>query len=195
MRDWERRKLDAEEYRQAVQRGERPPFSARAVFDGSNGVLTTAFYAELESRGPLGLIAQHLFRAVKTSTRAKAYRRGRGYKTASYEVKGWSLTCLCAALGEYDRGNWPPFSWGWRTDPTKPHTPHILYVDLPGHGQVSFHSTGRFTGPDYPNEWDGSGLSADRIIAFCDEILRLPCSSPESSRSETSPGVCAQPSA
>lgn len=53
---------------------------------------------------------------------------------------------------------------GLRTDPAEPDWP-ILYVDIPGQGQVSWHlPKAEVTGdwPAYPAEWDETGLAVKR---------------------------------
>ena len=59
---------------------------------------------------------------------------------------------------------------GLRTDPAEPDWP-ILYIELPQHGQVSWHLpkaevVGQW--PDYPGTWDGSDLAEKRrrLAAF-----------------------------
>jgi hypothetical protein len=109
----------------------------------------------------------NLFRANKTSTRAKKYR-SRRYTSAAYDVKNWSLGNLCQILREHgaSRG----ITWGWKTDPKTVNFEWVLYVDLP-QGQVSFHSASRGDGPDCPGDWDGKQLSTWRILEFCDNVL------------------------
>ena len=149
------------------------------VFAQSNGELTKRYYVELEKRGSLGLIAVNLFRAQKTSTRAKLYR-GRRYKDAAYDTKTWSMQNLVKILAD----RWPELwreniesgadrpTYGWKEDPETlfgERASWVLYVDLP-QGQVSFHSPTRLDGPDYVGEWDGQRKSAERILAFCDSV-------------------------
>lgn len=148
------------------------------VYLGSDGELTRRYYAELEKRGPIGIVALNLFRAQKCSARAKVYRggiRGRGsYKGMAYDRKSWSMSNLCQALGEH--GDSLGIAWGWREDSGVlfgERASWVLYVDLPN-GQVSFHSPTRGSGPDYPHEWDQSKLSAERIVAFCDAVYSEP---------------------
>jgi hypothetical protein len=138
------------------------------VFHQQNGDVTRAYYQRLTDLGPLGHIAVCLFRAQKRSSRAKDYRRG-CYRSSSYDVKAWSMKELCVALSKRS-----DFTWGWKQDSAvkfDDSASWVLYVDLPGFGQVSFHSPDRCgCGPDYPGEWDGQHLSKDRIIAFCDHV-------------------------
>ena len=138
------------------------------VFNQHNGDVTKAYYTELEALGPVGHIAVCLFRAQKRSSRAKDYTRGK-YRRAAYDVKAWSMSELCAALSN---PGLPITSWGWKQDATVvfgEEPSWVLYVDLPT-GQCSFHSPTRMADPDYPGEWDGTGKSAERIIAFCDQV-------------------------
>ena len=67
--------------------------SARDVYELSDGALTVAYYRRLCALGLIGVIAMNLFRAQKTSSRAKAYR-GRQFKQASYGTKNFSLDQL-----------------------------------------------------------------------------------------------------
>ena len=143
--------------------------TAREVFDQSDGDVTRAYYQEL-NRGPVGAIAMNLFRAQKTSTRAKRYR-GRRFKSAAYDVKSYSMSQLSAVLtasaGELG------IQWGWKRDPKTvfgEESSWVLYVNIP-HGQVSFHSPCRGIGPEYPGSWDGSHKSEERILAYCDAVM------------------------
>lgn len=147
---------------------------AREVFDGSDGLKTRAYYADLEKRGPIGQAAVRLFRAQKTSTRAKLYR-GRSYKSAAYDVKSWSMGELCRVLAEH--GDSLGIAYGWKRDPNTvfgEEPSWVLYCDLASYGQVSFHSPSRGAGPDYPGTWDGQHLSEHRILVFCDRVSGLP---------------------
>lgn len=146
---------------------------AREVYDGSNGDVTKAYYAELAERGALGEIAVNLFRAHKCSSRAKKYRGS--YKGMAYDRKNWSLAQLCMELRLYGgrkRGGDPNIEYGWKEDPGTPGYEWVLYVDLP-QGQVSFHASARGEGPDYTGKWCGDHLSADRILAFCDNVMGI----------------------
>jgi hypothetical protein len=156
--------------------------SAADVYVGSNGDVTKAFYAELEKRGPLGIVAMNLFRAQKCSARAKLYQR-RAHKGEAYNRKNWSMGLLCEALERYEVSrsiaehgkhevNIGKLSirYGWQQDPDTPGFEWVLYVDLP-QGQVSFHAATRGAGPDYQGEWCGDHLSAERIVEFCDAVM------------------------
>ena len=141
---------------------------ARSVYQASDGALTVAFYRRLCACGNVGRIAMNLMRAQKTSSRAKKYH-GRGYRQASYETKNYSLGQLCLALMADDSG----FSWGWGYDRNTPGYSWVLYVDLPGVGQCSFHSPEKGKGPDYKRGWDGcNGTSEPHILDFCDLVLK-----------------------
>ncbi len=75
--------------------------NAYEIYKGSDGEATRRLYAHLETLGHVGVIAMNLFRAQKTSDRAKKYRGGnaRGsYRSQSYETKNWSLGQLVEAL-------------------------------------------------------------------------------------------------
>jgi len=138
-----------------------------AVFKGSSGDATKQMYDLLEKIEPLGPVAVNLLRAVKTSVRAKRYRRGPGHITESYRRKNWSIGNACKLL---DARKPAPFTWGWGIDKMAkgrgdPHF-NVVYFDLPT-GQVSFHINGRREGPDYPGEWDRAiGTSPVRICAW-----------------------------
>jgi hypothetical protein len=137
------------------------------IYQGSDGEATKALYRELEQLGRIGAIAVNLFRATKCSERAKMYRRGRGYKTAAYERKDWSIRNLATALHVQHAQVFFDLKWGWAVDDGlrergDPHH-HILYLELPT-GQVSFHTGARGEGPDYAREWDGvRGAAAERV--------------------------------
>jgi len=124
-----------------------------AVYEGSNGDATKALYADLEKLGPAGIVAVNVFRASKTSGRAKVYRGSR-YKGAAYDTKQWSIDNLVKALTEH--GDLLRVCWGWKQDPRQEFHKWVFYCDLPGmRGQISFHTSSRGDGPDYPGEWDG----------------------------------------
>jgi hypothetical protein len=137
------------------------------VFDGSDGDATRALYAELETLGAVGTIAVNLFRAQKSSSRAKVYRGG-GYRGMAYDRKGWALDNLCTALGEHAAHL--GIAWGWGEDEKQEVHKHVLYVDLPT-GQVSYHSGSCGYGPRYNGAWDGIvNASTQRILSW---IIRL----------------------
>lgn len=142
------------------------------VYQTSDGSVTMAFYGELQKRGAIGLVALNLFRAQKCSARAKVYRggiRGHGsYRGMAYDRKNWSMANLCRILDE--NAEKLGIRWGWKQDPAAEYHAWVLYVDIP-QGQVSFHSSQRLSGPDYPGDWDGRHLSAERIITFCDQVM------------------------
>lgn len=139
------------------------------IYQGSNGDATRALYAELEAIGAVGVIAVNLFRACKTSERAKQYRGG-GYRGKAYDTKQWAMGNLCTALTA-NAGSLG-IVWGWGIDEKQDFHRHVLYIELPT-GQVSFHTATRGVGPDCPRAWDGmKGQSADRICRFAARILR-----------------------
>ena len=141
--------------------------TAQQVYEASDGCLTVAFYRRLCAIGPLGTIAMNLMRAQKTSTRAKKYR-GTKYRSASYDVKNYSLDQLCAALEKDSCG----LIWGWGSDSNTLGFPWVLYVELPNIGQVSFHAPSRGIGPNYSSSWDNvKGASEERILMFCDKVF------------------------
>lgn len=157
------------------------------VFYGADAKATTALYGELEGHGPIGLVAMNLLRASKKSRMAKVYRGGdkRGsYKNQAYEQKNWAINQLCALLSTHGRDL--GIRWGWKRDEAvhligdSSRPSWVLYVEViclpdmvcePSTEQVSYHATGRGTGPDYDGEWDGiMGVSDERAIAFADYV-------------------------
>lgn len=137
------------------------------IYLGSDGDATKALYAELGHFGPAGDVGINLFRACKTSERAKKYRGG-GYRGMAYEKKNWSIENLCRAMEQHSMPLGLRFGWG--RDDIAVGFENVLYVDLPT-GQVSFHSATRATGPDYPFAWDGQRGQAPHRI--CTWIARL----------------------
>ena len=137
---------------------------AAEVFNQQNGEVTKAYYAEMNTKGYLGMLAVALFRAQKRSTAAKRYR-GRKFTSAAYDVKNWSLGEVCRILK-----SWPSAPvWGWKRDPKTPGYEWVLYVELPT-GQCSFHSPERLDGPDFNGEWRAGKGSEATILEFCDSI-------------------------
>lgn len=144
---------------------------AMTVYTGSNGDATRELYASLTELGPIGLVALNLFRAHKTSARAKVYRGGNGrgsYRQQSYETKAWSLNNLAAVLDRHAMDL--DIIWGWQEDTAQPTHKWILYVEIPT-GQVSFHTGERGKGPGYNRPWDGVRRQGSNRI--CSWIGRL----------------------
>lgn len=149
------------------------------VYHGSDGQATTALYEALRKRGPIGHVAECLFRAVKKSARAKSYR-GR-YRSMSYDQKQSSMSQLVKMLEQHAEAL--GFRYGWKLDPNVVFgggeaKSSVLYVDVPGRCggcQISFHTPARGAGPDYPGEWDGvRGASEQRAITLAEYVLTLP---------------------
>ncbi len=148
--------------------------TAAEIFHGSDGAATKAYYAHLETFGPIGLIALNLIRSQKNSTRAKAYRGGiRGigsYRSMAYDRKNWSLGELVKVLEQH--GASLGITYGWKEDFHAFANAQVIYIDIP-QGQVSFHSPHRMQGPDYPGDWDRQHKSEERILAFCDSLRHV----------------------
>lgn len=141
-----------------------------AIYRGSNGAETRQLYSSLLSRGSVGAIAMHLFRAQKSSKRAKKYGPCGEYQKLAYQRKAQSLKALATVVGNY--GEKFGIGYGWKIDEDQPLNKWVLYVEIPRIGQVSFHSPERYSGPDYPGKFDGCrGASEERILKFCDEVL------------------------
>jgi hypothetical protein len=73
----------------------RSPWSVHIAFETLHrGEATKALYARLEACGVQGFLAVQLFRACKSSERAKVYRGGNrqgSYRRQAYDRKQWSL--------------------------------------------------------------------------------------------------------
>lgn len=149
---------------------------ARAVYDGSNGGATRSYCTRMEQKGQLGRIAAQLFRVQKASSRAKVYRGGiqccngrrDSYRDLAYQRKNECIAKMCDVLDADSCG----LIWGWGVDPKQSRATYVLYVDLP-QGQVSFHATRKYVGPDYTGKWGGSRESESRIITFCDGVMNI----------------------
>jgi hypothetical protein len=145
-----------------------------AVFKGSDGASTKALYAELETKGPAGVLALNLFRAKKNSDRAKVYRGGipgkGSYRRLAYDRKNWAMSNLVSVLTQHAEAL--GVRWGWKDDPAQAYHRWVLYVDTPT-GQVSFHTAGRLAGPDYAGTWDRAGdVIAIRICSWIEQLLQ-----------------------
>lgn len=143
------------------------------VYEGSDGNATQALYGRLDKLGPAGTVAVNLFRAHKSSSRAKKYRGGQpgrgSYRGMAYERKQWAIDNLCAVLMRHaeELG----VTWGWGHDPDQDYHNVVLYIDLPT-GQVSFHTDSRRDGPDYPGIWDGQrDVGAGRVCRWIAGLL------------------------
>ena len=140
------------------------------IYRGSDGNATTALYKTLHEHGAAGWIAVNLFRALKCSERAKSYR-GHGYRSAAYDRKQWSINNLAVCLLHHAKEL--GIVWGWKIDPEQRKHDQVIYIELPGIGQVSFHTELRGQGPDFEGEWDGArGLSPQRVCQFVCRVLR-----------------------
>lgn len=140
------------------------------VYNGRDGDRTKALYARLFELGRAGAIAVNLLRVSKNSKGGKTSRySGRG-RAAAYETKDWAIGELCRALvaGADELG----IEWGWWFDAKAIGFEHVLYVELPCFGQVSFHTYARRDGHDYGKAWDGvRDVSHLRIIGWVQFIL------------------------
>lgn len=138
------------------------------VYEASDGTATRALYDRLEQLGPRGHIAVNLFRAQKSSARAKVYRGG-GYRGKAYDRKQWSMDNIAKILAEHAEAC--AIRWGWGQDDAQAFHSAVLYIDLPT-GQVSFHTATRGAGPDYAGAWDGvRDASPQRICRWVAELL------------------------
>lgn len=137
------------------------------IYNGSSGSATRGLYAQLEAFAPRGPIAVKLLQACKASERAKKYTRR--FASAAYDKKDWALGELCRALvAEPDVIS----SWGWGFDAKAIGFEHVLYVDVPRAGQISFHTSYRRDGPDYAGAWDGvKAVAARRICRWAEAVL------------------------
>lgn len=139
------------------------------AFSGSSARRSKALYSELEKLGGFGPIAAYLMRTQKASSRAKEYRRD--FADLSYSRKNDAMGVLCSLLARQT-----VLKWGWGIDDSVgPWLSDVLYVELrpwaANKRQVSFHSTTRFSGPDYDGEWDGACASESRILSFAAVVL------------------------
>ena len=150
-----------------------PPDVLRA-YQGSDGTLTRRVTQALRGQGPSGELASWLFTAQKASERAKLYG-GTKWRGVAYKRKAWALSKLCTFLQEHPDlavDGEVPLVWGWGRDALNRRVPFVLYLDLPT-GQVSFHSTARYSGPDYDGQWDRvPQASPGRVVSFAASLLR-----------------------
>lgn len=142
-----------------------------ACYLGSDGDRTRALYNRLKAKGAQGLIAVNLMRACKNSERAKQYKSGRS-RGKAYDTKDWSIGQLAEVLVEH--AEIIGIAWGWGRDENAINFENVLYVEVPGTGQVSFHTRYRLAGPDYEKPWDGAtGTAPERIIRFAEAVLGI----------------------
>lgn len=146
--------------------------TVREIYEGSDASATKTLYKELSYRGPLGCVVMNLLRTQKASKRAKLYRGGLpgegSFRAMAYAKKQWSMEQLCDILLNHAAALM--IVWGWREDVGQEFHNWVLYVDLPGFGQVSFHTARRGKGPQYDKEWDRQRLSEERILSFADSV-------------------------
>ena len=165
VREHNQRRLENESLQALAAERRRQEQPVHWAYEESDAAFTRRILRQLEAKGIMGCIAAQLFRAQKSSSRAKEYRGE--YIGHAYARKGECLKRLCDLLVK--QGD---LSWGWGTDNQMNEFGPccILYIDLP-QGQVSFHNYERFAGPDYPHEWDNRQASAERILVFCEAVL------------------------
>lgn len=142
-----------------------------ACYRGSDGERTRALYARLTAAGPAGLVAVNLLRACKNSERAKTYKSRRS-GAAAYGTKDWAIGQLVDVLVQHAGAL--GIVWGWGRDEKAINFENVLYVEVPGAGQISFHVAYRREGPDYGGEWDGmKDVAAGRVIRFANGVLGI----------------------
>jgi hypothetical protein len=143
----------------------------RACYVGSDGDRTAALYARLKAVGPQGVVAVNLLRACKNSERAKGYKSRRSTR-AAYSTKDWSIGQLVDSLIEH--GAALKIEWGWGYDAKAVNFEHVLYVEVPDCGQISFHIGWRRGGADHAKPWDGArGTGAARAIRYAESVLGI----------------------
>lgn len=141
----------------------------RSVYEARDANRTRDLYARLTVKPPRGIVAVNVLRAARNSEMAKGYKKGSSTAKA-YATKDWSLDELCRTIlatpGVIER-------WGWGRDEKAKGFEHVLYVELPGAGQISFHTSYRRDGcPDYPGEWDQvRGKTSLRVCRWVEAIL------------------------
>lgn len=139
------------------------------VYEARDANRTRDLYARLVAKPPRGIVAVNVLRAARNSEMAKGYKKGSATAKA-YATKDWSLDELCRAIlaapGVIER-------WGWGRDDKAKGFEHVLYVELPGTGQISFHTSYRRDGcPDYPGAWDQvRGKTSLRVCRWVEAIL------------------------
>ncbi|MEO8270377.1 MAG: hypothetical protein ABI557_11705 [Aureliella sp.] len=143
---------------------------AKKAFASKDAKQTILFQDRLISRGHAGQVAFGLFRASKRSQRAKSYRRG--MRASAYDAKSNALQHLDSALSRW--GQELGIEWGWNIDPSQPVHRFVLYVDLPKHGQASFHAGKAESETVYRKDWSGKRDSAEVVLAYCQEVLDSP---------------------
>ena len=132
------------------------------IYNASDAVATKRLHNQLRANGADGGLAALMLIAQKASARAKKYR-GKN-RQRSYDRKLQAMDNLCSHLTD------TKYRWGWGTDP-EASCNWVLYVELPGIGQVSWHSPIRLDGPDSSEKWDGTHNSELRIIKFARLLL------------------------
>lgn len=148
----------------------RPRTEVEEAYYGSDGAATLELFERLKALGGPGLLAMNLFRVCKNSERAKTYRSRRSVG-AAYGTKDWALGQLVGTLIDFPGLG---VAWGWGYDAKTVAFEHVVYVDVPGSGQVSFHTGMRGAGPDYGRPWDGvRGVAAGRIIRYAHRVLGI----------------------
>ena len=139
-----------------------------SVYKARDAQRTRDLYARLVAKPPRGIVAVNVLRAARNSEMAKGYSKGSATR-AAYETKDWAIGELCRALVEKPG---VITSWGWGRDPKAVGFEDVLYIDMPGCGQISFHNSHRYAGPDYPGEWDGVvGKVSIRVCRWVEAIL------------------------
>jgi len=145
------------------------------VYHGRNAADTRKLQSDLRKAGPRGKIAAEVFRAARASSKANRFinggiKRSKGgydsYSDLDFQKKTEALKKLSELL-EVDACG---LNWGWLEDEEAIAAPFLLLVDLPV-GQVVFHCTDRFAGPDYSVEMLGGSQRENAVIGFCDSVL------------------------
>lgn len=116
-----------------------------------------------KSRAANGL-RMHDYRDGSRYWRAN-YRRSRDARELDYKRKSEAVAEACQLAPVAGT------TFGWRKDGGGV-VPWVVYFELPGIGQASFHSPERGAGPDYSGVWDGlKGSTPGRITKAIKVVL------------------------
>lgn len=150
--------------------------SAQEIFRQNDSEVTKGWYDEMNKRGVEGQLAVALFRAQKSWDNVEKWPVSR-FSEQKNNHRRWSLSEVCRILSEHP--DLCPWGWGKEDHLATPAWPHVLHLELPRCGSLTFFCEVRLQGPDHQRFYPYTtaelerSFTRDRILDYCDRIQGL----------------------
>jgi hypothetical protein len=143
---------------------------AREVYDGSDGELTKRYYAALAERGVIGFDRDESLPCTEVLRPGEALSRRR-VQRRSVRPEELVMGLLCSRAGAAMRGARNRVRVEGRSQGRRTTSGCSTSTCPPA--KCSFHAAAHGEGPDYSRATGtGSIQRAERILAFCDQVIR-----------------------